>query len=833
MGTSLWHKSTWEKHFAKNMVIVCTAEVLAQCLMHSFISMSQINLLIFDEAHHAKNNHPYARIMKDYYEPESDPTRRPRVFGMTASPVDVRGLSETHLQQAANDLEKLLHARIATTMDGSLAANSKADEEVAMYDRLPNEFETPLHREIKSRYGDIPAFQKFFIASKRHGCELGRWASDMYWSFAFADEQSRKLQQREEAKFNKSQQQYDHEKWDTQVKRLEEAASFVREYKFEACTTNSEHISSKVDKLLFWLSKYYERSGDARCIVFTEQRHTARLLQLIFSSIGPANLRSGVLVGVNSRAGEHNVSLRNQILTVGKFRRGELNCMFSTSVAEEGLDIPQCNLVVRFDLYRTMIGYVQSRGRARHHNSKYLHMLESGNMDHYDRLLSVRADELIMRKFCKDLTKDRQLQEFDQDGLELLASEDKLFPEYVEPETGAKLTYRTSLSVLNHFVATLPAPDRHIMLQPTYVIGPELNYDLRDPLKRGFVCEVILPEHSPLITMTGDVQSRKAIAKCSAAYKMCRELRARDFLDAHMLPTTQKHLPAMRNAMLAVSEKKKGMYPMLIKPQFWKQGRDTIPDRLYMTLIDCDAGLDRPHQPLGLLTRQAFPQLPSFPIYLTDGKSSSVVSHSSTSSFQVDVDTLEALTQFTLRIFEDIYNKVYERDINKMSYWVVPIVTGWMPPTSRNNSLQESIDFDQIQKVCHEPTWQWKADTVMADLLDKYFVDPMHGGRRYYSNTIATHLTPQDPVPAHIPRQNHKFMNSILDYTDSKWLKSRDVSRWNQSQPVLEVEKIPFRRNHLARIEEKEEKELEDVKTYVCPEPLRISNVKSSFYLFE
>ena len=61
MGCDLWSKETWRKVFAENMVIVCTAEILAQCLMHSFISMDEINLLIFDEAHHTKRNHPYAR----------------------------------------------------------------------------------------------------------------------------------------------------------------------------------------------------------------------------------------------------------------------------------------------------------------------------------------------------------------------------------------------------------------------------------------------------------------------------------------------------------------------------------------------------------------------------------------------------------------------------------------------------------------------------------------------------------------------------------------------------------------------------------------------------
>lgn len=812
------------------MVIVCTAEVLAQCMMHSFISMAEISLLIFDEAHHAKSNHPYARLMKEFYTNELDTSKRPRVFGMTASPVDVRGLSSDHIRKAAIELERLLHANIATTTDSTLASNNinRPDEEVVVYARLKNNYQSVFHQDIMARYGDVITFQKFFTASKQHASELGRWASDMYWSFAFADEQSSKLQNREQSKHNKFKKGGSTRGWDLQLERLKEAAQYVQQHNFGKPTLSDQDLSSKVQRLHFWLSLYYERSGEARCIVFVEKRQTARLLKLIFEHIGGVNLHCDMLVGVNSRDDEQNVSLRNQILTLAKFRRGELNCLFATSVAEEGLDIPQCNLVVRFDLYRTMIAYVQSRGRARHRNSKYVHMLEDGNNDHKERIMDVRYDEQVMRNFCKEVSHDRRIVDMAKDGSELLNFEDKLFPSYTDPVSGARLTYRSSMSVLNHFVATWPYPGHTTMPQPNYVMSPEIDHDPRDPLRRGFVCEVILPEGSPVISVTGDVQTKKAIARCAAAFKMCLDLRQRGFLNENLLPTVTKCLPAQRNAQLALGGTK-SMYPMLIKPEFWKLGRGTIPEQLYFTIINVDAGLDRAHQPLALLTRVPFPQMPIFPLYLTDGRPSSIVSLPCATSFFVSAEILEVFTKFTLRIFEDIFNKVYDYDLRKISYWIVPVLPSQVSAMSSSSSLEEVLDMVQIRKAYSEPTQQWTSGTKIEDLINKYFVDPMNGGHRYYSNCLAPHLKPQDPVPANIPRQNHKSMNSILEYTDSRWRKSRSISGWDLSQPVLEVERIPFRRNHLTQVENNEKKEFDNLKTYVCPQPLRISNVRLLF----
>lgn len=44
---------------------------------------------------------------------------------------------------------------------------------------------------------------------------------------------------------------------------------------------------------------------------------------------------------------------------IKNFRKGDINLLFSTSVAEEGLDIPECNVVVRYGLMTNEIAMMQ------------------------------------------------------------------------------------------------------------------------------------------------------------------------------------------------------------------------------------------------------------------------------------------------------------------------------------------------------------------------------------------------------------------------------------------------------------------------------------------
>eukprot|EP00891_Asterochloris_glomerata_P000373 jgi/Astpho2/373/gw1.00010.147.1_t len=62
-----------------------TPQVLLNILRHAFITISDMNLLIFDECHRVTKKDPSNLIMQEFYHPANQ-ARVPHVFGMTASP---------------------------------------------------------------------------------------------------------------------------------------------------------------------------------------------------------------------------------------------------------------------------------------------------------------------------------------------------------------------------------------------------------------------------------------------------------------------------------------------------------------------------------------------------------------------------------------------------------------------------------------------------------------------------------------------------------------------------------------------------------------------------
>jgi endoribonuclease Dicer len=61
----------------------------------------------------------------------------------------------------------------------------------------------------------------------------------------------------------------------------------------------------------------------------------------------------------------------------------ECNLLVGTSVLEEGIDIPKCNLVIHFNVPQVYRSYVQSKGRARAQDAYYILMIEEDKTHHF------------------------------------------------------------------------------------------------------------------------------------------------------------------------------------------------------------------------------------------------------------------------------------------------------------------------------------------------------------------------------------------------------------------------------------------------------------------
>lgn len=57
--------------------------------------------------------------------------------------------------------------------------------------------------------------------------------------------------------------------------------------------------------------------------------------------------------------------------------------LIASNVLEEGIDVPECSLVVRFDSIQNYCSYTQSKGRARSKDSEFITLVCADDKDKF------------------------------------------------------------------------------------------------------------------------------------------------------------------------------------------------------------------------------------------------------------------------------------------------------------------------------------------------------------------------------------------------------------------------------------------------------------------
>lgn len=509
-----------------------------------------------------------------------------------------------------------------------------------------------------------------------------------------------------------------------------------------------------------------------------------------------------------------NMSIAKQDATITKFKNGTFNCLFATNVAEEGIDIPECDLVIRFDLYSSVIQYLQSKGRARQDKSKFINMVEEGNMQHENILQRAIRDANALRRFCSVLPEDRKVQDFVFDTATALECEMASEKVYEAPSTGARLTYANSLDVLARFTSSLT------------VIGesnPSPEY-ITTTSAGKFVADVILPDASPIRSVSGYAQRSKLLARCCAAFETCVKLHKKKYINDHFQSEFIKKVHKMRNARLAVSANKKDEYNMRIRPAIWQDLGHELPAKLFVTEIKLQDPVSAGPavRSLLLLTRQSMPDLPEFPVFFGNGKSSEVKFTKSQKLLEVSEKEMRGLGSFTLRIFADIFSKDYDIQIEELPYYLGPRTSNDVGAVDDD---EPKIDWDLVETVQEKEFLSWEG--APEDFFeDKFVIDPWDGGRKFAIHGINKSLRPTDPTPPGVPEPRARGYRisekNIKEYSNSLWSNSRKKFQLKDDQPVVTAELLPLRRDILDDFEIDEEI---GNRCYVILEPLKVSPV--------
>ncbi len=113
-----WTDEEWGKEIDKHQVLVLVHDVFCDLLLRGIFSFDHVSLLIIDEIHHTRKNHPYMQVMNHYhYYKEHTKSRLeelPRILGLTACIV-TQQCDKAKFLKLKEDLEKATNCNVITT----------------------------------------------------------------------------------------------------------------------------------------------------------------------------------------------------------------------------------------------------------------------------------------------------------------------------------------------------------------------------------------------------------------------------------------------------------------------------------------------------------------------------------------------------------------------------------------------------------------------------------------------------------------------------------------------------------------------------------------------
>uniref|UniRef100_G1NKJ0 ribonuclease III n=1 Tax=Meleagris gallopavo TaxID=9103 RepID=G1NKJ0_MELGA len=525
-----------------------------------------------------------------------------------------------------------------------------------------------------------------------------------------------------------------------------------------------------------------------------------------------SNFITGHGIGKNQpRNKQMEVEFRKQEEVLRKFRAHETNLLIATSIVEEGVDIPKCNLVVRFDLPTEYRSYVQSKGRARAPISNYIMLADTDKIKSFEEdLKTYKAIEKILRNKCSKSVDTNEME------TEPIVDDDDVFPPYVlrTDENSPRVTINTAIGHINRYCARLPS-------DPFTHLAPKCK--TRELPDHTFYSTLYLPINSPLrASIVGPPMSCARLAERVVALICCEKLHKIGELDDHLMPVGKETVKYEEELDLHDEEetsvpgrpgstKRRQCYPKAI-PECLRDSYPKPDQPCYLYVIGMVLTTPLPDELnfrrrklyppedttrcFGILTAKPIPQIPHFPVYTRSGEVTISIELKK-SGFTLSLQMLELITRLHQYIFSHILRlekpalefKPTEAD---SAYCVLPL-------NVVDDSSTLDIDFKFMEDIEKSeartgiPSTQYTKEMPFIFKLEDYqdaVIIPRYRNfdqpHRFYVADVYTDLTPLSKFPS-------PEYETFAEYYKTKY----NLDLTNLNQPLLDVDHTSSRLNLL------------------------------------
>ncbi|KAG1696436.1 hypothetical protein DVH05_018567 [Phytophthora capsici] len=597
----LWDATQWERELKITRVFVCTPEIVRNVLLKGYVSLSRMNLLVFDECHHVTKRHPYAQVIKMYN--QEDPAMMPRIFGTTACPT--RHCSEklhAEIKKVELDQNQIAEFAAAAPMvyetypvqtpwstgevDGGVAKATWLIDtmEKEMAEVKIVEVFKKLVKKGKSDAATDPVKLEKAVKKFGQSCltiykNLGPWC---YYRFAELEINRLAIGASLLITVPGSMFGLDPDA----VKTMLMLAAKRDRCNF-ACTTKVEKVEEILRAQLFADDDTVEEIAgaelansdvsdsdndgaeepilseptpdgeqlpnnnrsrlDLQGIVFVNTRTECRVLSDYFNEkfaqqpeetdepddeVDASGISNEVsvdppfasILGRASRSDTASFQLPKMETTLKNFESGSVRVLVSTAVSVEGVDFPQCGLIIVMDRVGTARMLMQLKGRARHEDGIVYYMAEEGDLTHdvYYKQLVREAEVINQLEFSREKVETIQQQPRSIAAQMMGAGLHKIEIE----STGAVLDLDSSIACINQFCQSLPSSLFTVNVKRLYTIE-----EARYGGKSMFTAKLNLPMELNLETFQSEPMPSKASARASAAFSACQALLQQQLID--------------------------------------------------------------------------------------------------------------------------------------------------------------------------------------------------------------------------------------------------------------------------------------------------------------